>query len=188
MSELIVIGYPNERTAQDVWHELVRLRRDFLADLHDAAIIRRDVNGRLHVTAPAHHGVAGGTLSGFFWGTVIGLILLPFAPLFSVAGGLMGSALGVAGDLHIREDFKERARDLVQPGSSAIFVVLRSAAPDKFIEGIWLYGGTVLRTSLAPESEVRLMTALHGDDQPAAAPQQRAPSVHGAYLSGSIGS
>jgi uncharacterized membrane protein len=186
MSELIVVGYPHERTAQDVWHELVRLQRD-LIDLDDAAVIRRDINGKLHVTTPAHHGVARGTLSGFFWGTVIGLILLPFAPLFSVAGGLMGSALGVAGDLNIKEDFKSRARDLVQPGSSAIFVVLRNATPDRFLECIGLYGGTMLRTSLAPDAEVHLMKALHGDDQAAAAPQQRMPSAHGAYLSGSYG-
>jgi uncharacterized membrane protein len=181
MSELIVISYPGEHTAQDVWHELVKLQRDFLIDLDDAAVIRRDANGKLHVTTPAHHGVARGTLSGFFWGTVIGLILLPFAPLFSVAGGLMGSALGVAGDLDIKDDFKNRAQDLVQPGSSAIFVVLRKATPDKFLEGIRPFGGTVLQTSLAPDSEEHLMKALHGDDHAAAMPGQRAPSAHGAH-------
>jgi uncharacterized membrane protein len=187
MSELIVIGYPDEHTAQDVWHELVKLERDFLIDLDDAAVIRRDVKGKLHVTTPAHHGVARGTLSGFFWGTVVGVILLPFAPLFIAAGGLMGSALGVAADLDIKEDFKNRAQELVQPGSSAIFVVLRKATPDKFLDGIRPYGGTVLRTSLAPDAEVRLMKALHGDDQAAAAPQQREPAAHAAHLSGSYG-
>jgi uncharacterized membrane protein len=184
MSDLIVISYPAEQTAQGVWHEQVKMQRDFLIDLNDAAVIRRDAHGKLHVTTPAHHGVARGTLSGFFWGTVIGLILLPFAPLLSVAGGLMGSALGVAGDLDIKEDFKNRARDLVQPGTSAIFVVLRQATPDKFVEGIWRYGGTVLRTSLAPDAEVHLMTALHG---PAAATlQQRAPSAHAAHLAAAM--
>jgi len=190
MSELIVIGYPNEHTAHDVWHELVRLERDFLIDLDDAAVIRRDLNGKLHVTTPAHHGVARGSLSGFFWGTVIGVILLPFAPLFIAAGGLMGSALGVAGDLNIKDDFKNQAQDLVQPGSSAIFVVLRKVTPDKFLEGIRPYGGTVLQTSLPPDAEMRLMTALHGDEQAAAAatPQQRKPSARAAHLSGSYGS
>ena len=185
MSELIVIGYPDEHTAQHAWHELVKLQHDFLNDLDDAAVIRRDANGKLHVTTPAHHGVARGTLSGFFWGTVIGVILLPFAPLLIAAGGLMGSALGVAGDLDIKEDFKNRARDLVQPGTSAIFVVLRKAAPGRFLEGIRPYGGTVLRTSLAPDAEVRLMKALHGDNQAAATPQQRTPSARAAHLSGS---
>jgi uncharacterized membrane protein len=187
MSDLIVISYPTEHTARGVWHELVKLQRDFLVDLDDAAVIRRDSNGKLHVTTPAHHGAATGTLSGFFWGTVIGLILLPFAPLFSVAGGLMGSALGVAGDLDIKQDFKNRAQDLVQPGTSAIFVVLRKAAPDRFFEGIRRYGGTVLRTSLAPDAEVHLMTALQGDQAAATPTQRRTQTAHAAHLAGSYG-
>ena len=58
MSDLIVIGYPDEHRAHDVWAELVKLRHDYLVDLEDAAIIWRDENGKVHVTAPAHHAVA----------------------------------------------------------------------------------------------------------------------------------
>ena len=54
MSDLIIIGYPDETTAQKVWEELVRLERDYLVDLDDAAIIRRDRKGKLHITTPAH--------------------------------------------------------------------------------------------------------------------------------------
>jgi hypothetical protein len=62
MSDLTVIGYPDEQTAARAWDELVRLEKDCLADLQDAAIIRRDSNGGLHVTTPAHYAVAGGTV------------------------------------------------------------------------------------------------------------------------------
>jgi uncharacterized membrane protein len=68
MSDLIVIGYPDETTAYNVWGELVKLQRDYLVDLEDAAIIRRDQKGKFHVTTPAHHAVAWGTVSGLFWG------------------------------------------------------------------------------------------------------------------------
>jgi hypothetical protein len=66
MSDLIVIGYPDEETAEKAWGELVKLQQDFLVDLEDAAIVRRDRKGRLHVTTPAHHAVAWGTFSGLF--------------------------------------------------------------------------------------------------------------------------
>ena len=49
MSDLIVIGYPDEQTAEKVWDELVSMQDDFLVDLEDAAIIRRDQKERLHV-------------------------------------------------------------------------------------------------------------------------------------------
>jgi uncharacterized membrane protein len=45
MSDLTVIGYPDEQTAARAWDELVRLENDCLADLEDAAIIRRASNG-----------------------------------------------------------------------------------------------------------------------------------------------
>jgi len=50
MSDLIIIGYPDETTAENVWAELVKLQHDYLVDLEDAAIIRRDQKGKLHVT------------------------------------------------------------------------------------------------------------------------------------------
>jgi hypothetical protein len=95
MSDLIVIGYPDEAAAENVWRELIKLQNGYLVDLDDAAIIRRDSKGKLHVTTPAHHPVAWGTLSGMFWGVLLGLLFLfPLAPLAGVAGGIMGAALG----------------------------------------------------------------------------------------------
>ena len=95
MSDLIVIGYPDEHRAHDVWAELVKLGHDYLVDLQDAAIIWRDENGKVHVTTPAHHAVAKGTVSGLFWGTLIGLLFMfPLAPLAGVAGGIMGGGVG----------------------------------------------------------------------------------------------
>ena len=93
MSDLIVIGYPDEETAEKVWDELVKLQEDFLVDLEDAAIIRRDQKGRLHVTTPAHHAVTWGTLSGLFWGVLIGLIF----PVAARPGGRRGPAANVIG-------------------------------------------------------------------------------------------
>jgi uncharacterized membrane protein len=165
MSDLIIIGYPDEDTAQRVWGELVKLQRDYLVDLEDAAIIRRDQKGKLHVTTPAHHAVAWGSLSGLFWGVLIGLLFLfPLAPLAGVAGGLIGAAFGAAGDLGIKDEFKQRVQELVQPGTSAILVILRKATMDKFLEALRPYGGTVLQTSLPHDAEQKLMQSLHGAD------------------------
>ena len=33
MSDLIIIGYPDETTAENVWAELVKLQHDYLVDL-----------------------------------------------------------------------------------------------------------------------------------------------------------
>ena len=185
MSDLIVIGYPDEHRAYDVWAEFVKLQHDDLVDLEDAAIIWRDENGKLHVTMPAHHAVAKGTVSGLFWGTLTGLLFMfPLAPLAGVAGGIMGAALGAAWRLGLEDDFKQRVQDLVQPGTSALMVIVRKITPDKFIEALHPYGGTVLKTSLPRDAEQELMRALHGDDaartQPSTAQSTGAALTSGA--------
>lgn len=178
MSDLIVIGYPDEQTAQRVWDELTKLERDYLVDLEDAAIVRRDRDGKLHVTTPAHHAVAWGTLSGMFWGVLLGLLMLgPLAPVVGVAGGIVGAAIGAGTDLGIKDDFRERVQDLVQPGTSALMVIVRRVTMDKFLEALRPYGGTVLRTSLSHDAEQQLMKALHGDDPKAPTWQQETTST-----------
>ena len=165
MSDLIVIGYPDENRAHQVWAELMKLEQDLVVDLEDAAIIQRDEKGKLHVTTPAHHAVAWGSLSGMFWGVLIGLIFLfPLAPAAGVTGGILGAAFGAAADLGIKDDFKRRFQELVQPRTSALLIIVRKVTPDKFIEALRPYGGTVLQTSLAHDAEQQLMKALHGDD------------------------
>lgn len=128
------------------------------------------------MTTPAHHAVAWGTLSGLFWGTLIGLLFLfPLAPLVGAATGIAGAALGAAANLGIKDDFGRRVQDLVQPGTSAILVVVRKATPDKFLEALRPYGGTVLQTSLTHDAEQQLMRALHGSDP--AAPTWEQPGT-----------
>jgi uncharacterized membrane protein len=168
MSDLFVIGYPDEETAEKVWLELVRLQHDYLVDMEDAAVIRRDKKGKLRITTPAHHAVAWGGLSGLFWGVLIGFIFLfPIAPLIGVAGGLMGAAIGKASDLGIKDDFRQRVNEEVAPGTSALLVIIRKATPDKVLEALKPYGGTILQTSLTHEAEQDLMKALHGEDRSA---------------------
>ena len=124
MSHLIVIGYPDEKTAQNVWEELVELERDYLVDLEDAAIITRDHKGKLHITTPAHHAVAWGSFSGLFWGVLIGLLFLfPLAPLVGFAGGIMRAALGGAENPGIKDYYKQLVQHMLEPGTSPILVI-----------------------------------------------------------------
>ena len=179
MSDLIVIGYPDEKTAQNAWEKLVKLEHDYLVDLEDAAIIRRDQKGKLHITTPAHHAVAWGSFSGLFWGVLIGLLFLfPLAPLVGVAGGIMGAALGAAENLGIKDDFKQRVQDTLEPGTSAILVILRTATYT-FAEALRPYGGTILRTSLSHEAEQQLMKILHGEDPKVPTWEQPTASAEG---------
>jgi uncharacterized membrane protein len=110
---------------------------------------------------------------------LIGLLFLfPLAPLVGVAGGIMGAALGAAGNLGIKDDYRQRVQDMVKPGTSAIMVIVRKVTTDKVLEALQPYGGTVLQTSLPHDAEQQLMKALHGDNP--AAPTWEQPASSGA--------
>ena len=65
--------------------------------------------------------------------------MFPLAPLAGVAGGIMGAALGAAWRLGIKDDFRQRVQDLVQPGTSALMVIVRKTTPEKFTEALRPY-------------------------------------------------
>ncbi len=50
---------------------------------------------------------------------------------------------------------------MLQPGTSALFLMLEKVTPDKAVEAISEYGGTVLKTSLSKQDEKELQDALH---------------------------
>ena len=58
--------------------------------------------------------------------------------------------------------WRRTVRDMVQPGTSALFLMLEKVTPDKAVEAMSKYGGTVLKTSLSKEDEKELQDALHG--------------------------
>ena len=54
----------------------------------------------------------------------------------------------------IDKQFQEQVRGLLQPGTSALFLMLEKATTDKAIEAMSKYGGTVLKqTSLSKEAK-----------------------------------
>ncbi len=161
MADLIVIGYESREKAEQVLDDLLELNRDYLVDLEDAAVVYRNEKGKLKVTSPGSP-TATGALGGAFWGMLIGLIfLVPVAGL--VIGGVTGALVGKGLDLGMDDNFKRQVGDLVEkPGTAAVMFVARKMTPDKVLEELKPYGGTVLRTSLSHDDEEKLVKALQG--------------------------
>jgi len=49
MSDLIVVAFPGEDTADQVLNKLQALQKEHLIDLEDACVVVRDRNGKVHV-------------------------------------------------------------------------------------------------------------------------------------------
>jgi len=160
MADLIAIGYPDETTADAAADEARRLASDLIIQPDSIAVIVRDQDGSYHVHT-THHAVGGGAVWGMFWGFLFGLLF--FIPVLGMAVGAgMGAMMGKVAKTSIDKQFQDQVRGLVQPGTSALFLVLEKVTPDKAVEAMSKYGGTVLKTSLSKEDERELQDALHG--------------------------
>jgi len=159
MAELIAIGYPDETTAYEAEKEAQRLAHELILEPEAIAAIVRNEDGKFRVTTN-HHAVAGGASWGMFWGMLFGLLF--FVPFFGMAiGAGLGALMGKVEGAGIDKEFQEQVRDLMKPGTSALFMIIDKATPDKAVEAMSKYGGTVLKTSLSKEAEAELQKALH---------------------------
>jgi uncharacterized membrane protein len=165
MATLIAIGYPDETTAAAAGDEAQRLAKDLIIEPDAIAVITRDSSGRFHVTTN-HHAVAGGATWGMFWGLLFGVLF--FIPFLGMAVGAgLGALMGKVTKSGIDREFQNQVREMVQPGTSALFLVIERATPDKAVEALRPFGGTVLKSSLSKEAEADLQAALHGAESKA---------------------
>jgi uncharacterized membrane protein len=160
MADLIAIGYADEATAELAAGEARRLARDLIIEPDAIAVIVRDREGKFHVHT-SHHAVGAGATWGMFWGLLFGLLF--FIPFFGLAVGAgMGALMGKITKSGIDRQFQDQVRDMLQPGTSALFLMVEKVTPDKAVDALSQFGGTVLKSSLSKDGERELQDALHG--------------------------
>lgn len=160
MATLVAIGYPDQATAEQARLTVQGLEADLIIQADQVASISRDADGKYHVTT-SHGGASAGSGAwwGGFWGLLFGLLF--FIPIAGLAlGAGFGALFGHLGAKDIDAAFAQQVRDQVKPGTSALFLIIEHATPDKAIAALAPYGGTVIKTSLSDEDTAALQTAL----------------------------
>jgi uncharacterized membrane protein len=103
-------------------------------------------------------GVKIGTVGGGLLGLRIGGIFFPIAGL--LIGALAGALVGASAKLGIDQKFVKEVGEDLQPGTSALFFIVREANPDVALAALKPYKGTVRHTSFPPEAEEELRRIL----------------------------
>ncbi|MBB4286637.1 DUF1269 domain-containing protein [Roseospira goensis] len=166
MTELVCVAFDDPKTADRALADVERLEKEYLIDVADAAVAVRRPDGRVKVRQTVNlvgTGAAGGGTWGALWGTLIGLLFLnPLAGLLTggVLGAGAGALSGALSDYGIDDDFIKRLGETITPDSSALFLLIRDAKPDRVLEEMQGYKGTILRTSLSREQEEKLARFL----------------------------
>jgi uncharacterized membrane protein len=168
MSEIIVLAFPEQHGAERVLAEIGRLQREKLIVVDDAATVVRGTDGKPKIKQ-ATSLVGPGALGGAFWGMLIGLLF--FVPFLGLAvGAITGALAGKFTDYGIDDTFIKEVSQSIEPGQSALFLLVREATMDKVLDALRPYGPQVIRTSLSKEQEARLREAFAPDGAAATQP------------------
>ncbi|KAB1185168.1 MULTISPECIES: DUF1269 domain-containing protein [Haloferax] len=157
-SSLIVLAFDTLEGAKEARDELYDLQKQELIQLDDAAVVVRKENGKVKVDQAVSL-VGTGALGGAFWGMLIGLLFL--APWLGLAvGAVTGALSGKFADYGIDDDFIKEVGDTIEPGHSALFLLVRSAQGERVVPELESLAPKVLRTNLSPEQEDQLREAF----------------------------
>ncbi|MDQ7992905.1 MAG: DUF1269 domain-containing protein [Propionicimonas sp.] len=157
MGTLTVWKYDSPTAAEEVAEVLRRLAGENLLAIEDAAIVEWQPGAKKPRTRQLSGSTtSAGALGGAFWGMLFGLIF--FIPLLGAAiGAATGALAGSLTDVGIDDDFINRVRDSVTPGTSALFVMSHDAVIDRVRDAL-ADGprGELIFTSLSADEEAAL--------------------------------
>jgi uncharacterized membrane protein len=160
VSNLVVVGFKDQHKAEEVRLALARMQVEQLITLDDAVVVTKNEKGKVKLNQAVDL-TASGAASGSFWGLLVGLLFLN--PLLGVVVGTASGALsGALADIGINDDFMRELGKNFEPGSSALFLLVRQATPDKVLERLqpYLAEAKILQTSLSKDDEASLQAAF----------------------------
>lgn len=166
MTDMIAIAFDSPQEADNVLTELNRLQKEYLIDLADAVVVIRQPDGKINLKQSINlvsAGAASGGISGALWGTLVGMLFLNPLAGFAV-GGLAGAGAGALSgslaDYGIDDSFIRSLAEKLKPDSSALFLLVRKAQPEKVLADLSQFKGEIIRTSLSPDQETHLQEAI----------------------------
>jgi uncharacterized membrane protein len=162
MGTLVVLAFKDETSAAQMRDKLAGLQKQHLISLSDAAIVVRRQDGKVKVNQAVSL-VGTGALGGAFWGMLIGLLF--FAPWLGLAiGAVAGAAGGALADVGVDDKFIKQVGSTIEPGHSALFLLVESWTEDKVMDEIKGFDAEVLQTSLSKGDEAKLKAAFGAEE------------------------
>jgi uncharacterized membrane protein len=158
MSSLVVVSFDSPDEAAKVLESLRAQSKYDNISFKDTAVVSKDADGKVHVKNEVSQGTMTATGVGALLGLMLGALLFPLAGVLIGAGG--GALVGRFMNLGVDGDFVKDVAGSLQPGTSALFVLVRDANPSVVRAVLQEHHGKVLHTTLSPEAEESLINAL----------------------------
>jgi uncharacterized membrane protein len=122
--ELIVAAFQDEEAAAEALKALKQARREKLIRIQDAAVLRKDEKGKVHIRETADMGGGKGAALGGVAGAAIGLLAGPALLVPAAVGALVGGLAAKLRDSGFSNERLQTLGESLKPGSSAIVAVV----------------------------------------------------------------
>ena len=133
---------------------LTGLQAQQLITIQDGAVVAWEAGKKKPKTHQLASTTGAGALGGAFWGMLFGLLF--FVPFLGLAvGAAMGALAGKFADYGIDDKFIDSVKAQVTPGTSALFLLSASPAPERVIDAVKAAGlaPTLIASNFTREQE-----------------------------------
>jgi uncharacterized membrane protein len=161
--------------AEQALNTLAGLQTRRLIVVQDASVVSWPEGRRKPRTWQARDLAGAGALSGAFWGLLFGLLFL--MPLLGMAiGAAAGLTAGAFTRVGLTDDFLQRIRDHITPGTSGLFLLTTDEVVDRIHDAFAGTHAELLLTNLSKDQENALRHAFDDDDDDETAARPATPS------------
>jgi uncharacterized membrane protein len=122
--QLVVAAFKDEDSAKEALMELKQAQKEKLIKIENAAVLRKDEKGKLHIKETRDMGGGKGAVLGGVGGAAIGLIAGPALVVPVAVGALVGGLAAKLRDSGFSNQRLEALGEGLQPGTSAIVAVV----------------------------------------------------------------
>jgi uncharacterized membrane protein len=122
--QLVVAAFQDEKMAAQALKALKQAQREKLITIQNAAVLRKDEKGKLHIQETADMGGGKGAALGGVAGAAVGLIAGPALLVPAAVGALVGGLVAKLRDSGFSDERLKALGENLKPGSSAIVAVV----------------------------------------------------------------
>ena len=121
--QVVVAAFKDENTASEALKALKQARNEGLIKIVDAAVLRKDENGKLHIKETADMGGGKGAVIGGVLGGVVGVLAGPIG-WAALGGAVIGGLAAKLKDGGFKDERLKKLGEGLGPGNSAIVAVV----------------------------------------------------------------
>jgi len=121
---LLVARFADPAAAAAAYDALRDAESQNSIDIHGVLVVDAGDDGKVKIRKLTDHHTRTGTVWGAVAGVALAIIFPPSWLAGAVAGGVVGAAIGKAGNIKTKSDLSKELADVITPGTSGIVAVV----------------------------------------------------------------